>query len=248
MTSINKHKKNWEALGELDPLWAVLSDSAKRFDKWDLAEFLKTGETEVENIFLLMTALGLGLNRGEMLDFGCGVGRLARFWLKYFDKYNGTDISQAMINRAREINNGLAVEFFVNNEDLKIFSDQKFDFIYSGIVLQHLPSRELIKRYLLEFKRVLKPNGVLVFQLPSSIPWRFRLQPVRRLYNLLRGLGFSEKFLYRKIGLYPIKMNFISEKNMKQFLEKIGFVVKKTNPDTYCGPRVASRTYYCVAK
>ena len=174
MSKITEHKKNWEALGELDPFWAVLSDSSKRFNNWDLNEFLSTGESEVENIFSQMQKNNIGLNGGEMLDFGCGVGRLARFWLKHFSKYNGTDISQAMVEKAREINSGLMAEFFVNSDDLKIFSDKKFDFIYSGIVLQHLPDREFIKKYILEFKRVLKDGGVLVFQLPSEIPWRFR--------------------------------------------------------------------------
>jgi hypothetical protein len=26
---------NWNALAELDPLWTVLSDPAKKFGKWD---------------------------------------------------------------------------------------------------------------------------------------------------------------------------------------------------------------------
>lgn len=248
MSKIEKHQKNWETLGKLDPLWAVLSDNSKRFNNWNIEDFLKTGEAEVENIFSQMNKLNIGLSRGEMLDFGCGVGRLARHWLKYFDKYNGTDISPAMLEKARELNHNLAVEFFVNGENLAILADNKFDFVYSGIVLQHLPNKEFIKKYLLEFKRILKPNGVLVFQLPSKIPWRFRFQPVRRLYNILKGIGFSDKFLYKKVGLYPIKMTAISEKELKVFLQDAGFVVKKINPDTYCGPSVKSRTYYCIAE
>lgn len=248
MSKITEHKKNWEALGELDPFWAVLSDNSKRFNNWDLNEFLNTGKAEVENIFSQMQKNNIALNRGEMLDFGCGVGRLARFWLKHFSKYNGTDISQAMVEKAREINSGLMAEFFVNSDDLKIFSNKKFDFIYSGIVLQHLPDREFIKKYILEFRRVLKDGGTLVFQLPSEIPWRFRFQPVRRLYNVLKGFGFSEKFLYQKIGLYPIKMSYINEEDMRNFLLKAGFKVKDVCADTYCGPQVKSRTYYCVAE
>ncbi|MFA5644022.1 MAG: class I SAM-dependent methyltransferase [Patescibacteria group bacterium] len=245
MSQIERHKKNWEKLGELDPLWAVLSDNSKRFNNWDLEEFLKTGEREVENIFSQFKNINIAPAKDEMLDFGCGVGRLARYFLKYFSKYNGTDISRPMIERAREINRGLSAEFFINEADLKIFSDDKFSFVYSGIVLQHLPSRELIKKYILEFKRVLKNAGILVFQLPSKIPLAFRFHPVRRLYNFLKLIGFSEKFLYQKIGLYPIKMSFISEIDMKKFLEDSGFEILATKEDTYCGPRVQSRTYYC---
>jgi ubiquinone/menaquinone biosynthesis C-methylase UbiE len=245
MSQIEQHKKNWEKLGELDPLWAVLSDNSKRFNNWDLEEFLKTGEKEVENILSELKNLNIALAKNEMLDFGCGVGRLARHFLKYFSKYNGTDISRPMIEKARVINSGLQAEFFINEADLKIFSDNKFDFIYSGIVLQHLPSRELIKKYILEFKRILKNEGILVFQLPSKIPWTFRFQPARRLYNFLKLIGFSENFLYQKIGLYPIKMSFISETDMNKFLRDSGFEVLAIKEDTYCGPRVQSRTYYC---
>ncbi len=245
MSQIEKHKKNWEKLGELDPLWAILSDSSKRFNNWNLEEFLKTGEKEVENIFSELRSLDITPAKAEMLDFGCGVGRLTRHFLKYFFKYNGADISRPMIERAREINSGLPAEFFINEADLKIFSDNKFDFIYSGIVLQHLPNRELIKECIIEFKRILKNDGILVFQLPSKIPWTFRFQPVRRLYNFLKLIGFSENFLYQKIGLYPIKMSFISEVDMKEFLRDSGFEVLAIKEDTYCGPHVQSRTYYC---
>ncbi|HOZ53467.1 MAG TPA: class I SAM-dependent methyltransferase [bacterium] len=245
MNKIENHKKNWEALGESDPFWAVLSDNSKRFNNWDVDEFIKTGEAEVENVFSQMKSLGIGISRGEILDFGCGVGRLARHWLKYFDKYNGTDISEAMIKKAQDINKGWEVEFFVNNDSLEIFDDNKFDFIYSGIVLQHLPDKDFIKKYILEFKRILKPGGGLVFQLPSKIPWTFRLQPVRRLYNFLSKIGFSEKFLYQQLGLYPIKMSFILENDMRKFLEDNDFKVLSIKGDTYCGPRVESRTYYC---
>lgn len=243
--SIKEHKKNWETLGEVDPLWAVLSDNSKRFNNWNLDDFIKTGEMEVENVLSQLKNLVPELSREEMLDFGCGVGRLARHFLKYFQKYNGTDISENMIKKAREINKDFKAEFFVNDADLKIFPDDKFDFIYSGIVLQHLPNKEFIKKYILEFKRILKAQGVLVFQLPSKIPWTFCFQPVRRLYDFLKLIGFSENFLYQKIGLYPIKMSFIPESDMRKFLGDNGFNILDIKEDTYCGPRVQSRTYYC---
>ncbi|PKM91847.1 hypothetical protein CVU82_01410 [Candidatus Falkowbacteria bacterium HGW-Falkowbacteria-1] len=245
MEKIESHKQNWEKLGEMDPLWAVLSDNSKRFNNWNLEEFLQTGEVEVENVYSVMRELNVGLNKGEVLDFGCGVGRLARHFLKHFDKYNGCDISKNMLERAKKINQDLSAEFFENGEDLKIFKDQKFDFIYSGIVLQHLPDKEMVKKYILEFYRVLKNDGLLVFQLPSKIPWRFRLQPVRKVYLFLKLLGLSDKFLYKQLGLYPIKMSAIEEEDMKNFLIKVGFKVLTIKDDSYCGPSVESRTYYC---
>ena len=66
------------------------------------------------------------------------------------------------------------------------------DFIYSRIVLQHVNSRYAVRSYLSEFARVLAPGGLLVFQLPSHIPIRHRVQPRPRTYSLLRGVGVPQ--------------------------------------------------------
>lgn len=245
MKKASNHKQDWENLGEMDPLWAVLSDKSKRFNNWNLEDFLKTGEIEVESVYSVIKDLKLDLNKGEMLDFGCGVGRLARHWLKYFNKYVGSDISRNMLERAKKVNQDLSAEFFENGNDLKIFKDKRFDFIYSGIVLQHLPSREAVKMYILEFNRILKDDGLLVFQIPSKIPWYFKLQAVKKIYSSLRFIGLSDKFLYKELGLYPIKMSAIEKDDMENFLLKAGFKVLTVKDDSYCGPSIESKTYYC---
>jgi len=244
MSKIKKHQSEWENLGKIDPLWAVLSDNSKRFNNWNLEEFLETGDKEGSYVWEKIKELNLSIKAEKMLDFGCGVGRLSRFWLKHFDSYTGCDISPSMIKKAKEINSFKA-QFIVSGENLSILNNNHFDFIYSGIVLQHMPNKKTIYKYLLEFNRILKPNGLLVFQLPSKIPWQFKLQPIRKLYKLLKFIGFSDNFLYNKLRLYPIKMTAILDKKLKTFLENNNFEVKKIEADTYCGPRVKSKTYYC---
>jgi SAM-dependent methyltransferase len=49
---------------------------------------------------------------------------------------------------------------------LTLLGDRLFDLIYTDLVLQHLPP-DISVRYIAEFLRVLSPEGVLVFQLPS---------------------------------------------------------------------------------
>ncbi len=244
MSKIKKHQSDWENLAINDPLWAVLSDNSKRFNNWDLEEFLKTGDKEAALIWEKINNLNIKISTDKMLDFGCGVGRLARFWLNQFNSYTGCDISPSMIKKAKEINHKEA-QFIVSGEDLSLLNSNYFDFIYSGIVLQHMPNKKSIYKYLLEFNRILKPKGLLVFQLPSKIPWQFKLQPIRKLHKLLKLIGFSDSFLYNRLMLYPIKMTAIDEIKLNMFLETNNFMVKKIAPDTYCGPKVESRTYYC---
>jgi SAM-dependent methyltransferase len=47
------------------------------------------------------------------------------------------------------------------------FADDRFSFIYSNIVLQHVPAR-FSEQYLRDFVRVLAPGGVLVFGVQDS--------------------------------------------------------------------------------
>ena len=43
-------QKNWDHLGQEDPLWAILSDPEKKVGKWDITEFFDTGEKNRRNI------------------------------------------------------------------------------------------------------------------------------------------------------------------------------------------------------
>ena len=52
-----------------------------------------------------------------------------------------------------------------SGSDLALFPDEKFDFVYSYAVFQHIPSREVVFQYLREARRVLKTGGILRCQI-----------------------------------------------------------------------------------
>jgi len=54
--------------------------------------------------------------------------------------------------------------------DLRMFSADFFDFVYSYAVFQHIPSREVVLSYLREIARVLKPGGISCVQLRGAAP------------------------------------------------------------------------------
>jgi len=60
-----------------------------------------------------------------------------------------------------------------------MFTDCYFDFVYSWIVFQHIPSKEVVLTYLREAQRVLKPGGILACQLRgvSAIEAELRTGP-----------------------------------------------------------------------
>jgi SAM-dependent methyltransferase len=153
----------------VDPLWAVLSLPDKRHGRWDEAEFFETGEREIRDVLEHARSLGLNVRRGRALDFGCGVGRLAQALLPHFERVDGVDIAPSMLERAKRYNRDPERCFFHLNErpDLALFGDRSFTFVYTSLVLQHLPV-ELARGYIAEFLRLLAPGGLLVFHLPSE--------------------------------------------------------------------------------
>lgn len=154
---LNEYAKEWEGNAEADPFWAILTDSQYYGKKWDRAEFFSTGEEEVERVFKFMDSASIAAPSGSFLDFGCGVGRISKALRRRFQRGFGVDISSKMIDLARTYVSG--VDFITNQDDSLIgFHDASVDFVYSHIVLQHIPN-EYQKRYIDEFLRVLRPGG-----------------------------------------------------------------------------------------
>lgn len=218
--SLRGHQQAWEDLGRVDPMWAVLTSAPRRHGKWDPAEFFATGERDVATLIKHAAELGLPRQQRTALDFGCGVGRLTRPLASHFESAIGVDISQPMIVQAQQWHGGCQGCSFVLNTtgDLRSFEDDSVDLIYTRYVLQHLPSGKLVQAYLREFVRILRPGGLLVFQLPSRIGLLHRLQPRRRLYAVLRALGISERVLLGPLKLTPMRMRGMPERAVTRLL------------------------------
>ena len=165
--SLARLAETWNRLGAEDPLWAILSDDAKRGNRWERAEFFATGEREIEAALAHVRAL-VPLRSARALDFGCGVGRLTQALARRFERVDGVDAAASMIEHARRLNeHGERCTYHLNaRADLAPFADGSFDFVYSSLTLQHMQPA-LARGYILELCRVLAPGGVLLFQLPT---------------------------------------------------------------------------------
>jgi ubiquinone/menaquinone biosynthesis C-methylase UbiE len=167
--NLNDLQLHWNEFGKRDPLWAIITLDSMKGNKWDPTAFFESGQKDIQNVMQYAETLGLSFQRGRALDFGCGVGRLTQALANHFEEVVGVDIAPSMIKRAKRYNKfGSRCLYKVNGEDnLKLFSDHAFHFIYTNIVLQHMRS-EYAKSYIKEFIRVLKPQGLLIFQMPSK--------------------------------------------------------------------------------
>lgn len=163
-------QKNWDEFGRQDPLWSILTNPTKKGNKWKLDDFFNTGQVEIESIIKYIESLGIPYSQKRALDFGCGVGRLTQALCQHFNECYGVDIAPSMIELAKQYNcQGNKCKYYLNEqENLSLFENNFFDFIYSKIVLQHMKP-EYSKNYIRELVRVLAPGGLLVFQIPSEL-------------------------------------------------------------------------------
>jgi SAM-dependent methyltransferase len=245
---MNQQRREWDEIGRLDALWAILSDPAKRHGRWDLDEFLATGRQEVDAILEAGMRWSLPKGRDHALDFGCGVGRLTRAMADHFGSATGVDISEVMVSRARALHaDRPACDFeILDDGGLTVFPDRRFDCIYSRIVLQHIPDRSATEAYLREFVRLLSGGGLLVFQLPASLPLRRRLQVRPRLYATLRLMHIPAGFLYRQLGLHPIRMRSIPEADVVRLLTVAGATVLDIERTELGDTGIQDRTYWAT--
>jgi SAM-dependent methyltransferase len=177
--SLKALQRQWDRFGRKDPLWAVLSLPDKRHGRWNEAEFFATGEREIGGVLDRARALGVVPDPARALDFGCGVGRLTRALARRFERVDGVDIAPSMIERA-ERDKPERCHFHLNpHPDLRLFEDGAFTFVYTNLVLQHLPP-ELARSYVRELLRVLRRGGLLIFHLPSEPFPRDQAGPARR--------------------------------------------------------------------
>jgi SAM-dependent methyltransferase len=242
---LDRQRRDWETLAAVDPLWAVLTDPARKGGRWTRDEFLASGEDEVAAMLAVADGLGRPASRRLALDFGCGAGRLTRALAARFDEAVGLDIASGMVQAAEELNGDVAnVRFEVNTRsDLGPVADDSVDLVYSSLVLQHLPSRALIAGFVREFLRVCAPTGLVVFGLPSQMALVNRLQASRRAFGVLRRVGVSERWLIERTPLTPMRMLWLPEDDVRALLAGAGAELLHSEPQ----PGSPGSTRYYVA-
>lgn len=242
----DRQRTQWETLGATDPYWAVLSFPSKRGGKWEAAEFFETGRREIAEVLTRLEELGAQPKRGTALDFGCGVGRLSRAMSGHFGRVIGIDISESMLKEARSANSAFANIEFVHNEveNLDQIPSRSVDFVYSNIVLQHMPAARQ-RVFVKEFCRVLSPGGALVFQTPSRpnpmhITGWAHLVAGNRVLNVVRGMLYGRD---RVMELHALPKHSVVE-----MLDAQGMTLLEAEPNDFTGKSFISYRYYATKK
>ena len=145
---------------------------------WTVADFLASGRITAEQQILNdMENICQGMEPGTMrvLEIGCGAGRVTHALADVFGEVHGIDVSGEMIKIAREFLADRTNAFVYQNNgmDLSVIEGLQFDFAFSFIVFQHIPSKAVIENYIREVSRVLRPGALFKFQL-QGVPGKAR--------------------------------------------------------------------------
>ncbi len=138
--------------------------AAHEYDaKWGI-DFGATGQRQVR--LKLVKALGGldGQSFGDALEIGSGTGyfSLNLLQLGVIGTLTATDISPGMLAQLAETAGalGLDVETVATEAEELPFDDESFDLVFGHAVLHHIPDLE---KAFSEFRRVLRPGGVIAF-------------------------------------------------------------------------------------
>ncbi len=228
MNIVKEMTTNWDQMAKEDPLWLICTDPDKKNNKWDIDEFFMTGKREISVIAKYLKEIKSEPDySGHALDFGCGVGRLSQALAEKFNLVTGIDISREMINRANTFNKYPDKCRYLLNDavNLAVFNDNTFDFIYSSIVLQHVP-RGLISGYLTEFGRVIKPGGIILIQLPDRFKTASLMIRIQERLQLRIRLKKFIRFVTGETGLNYIEVNRFPEQSIRKIFCEPLFEIK----------------------
>lgn len=190
------------------------------------------------------------LNKGNLLDIGCGGGIFTESLPYYYPKAKifGCDISSKAIYYAQKLGSG-KVKFSVIKKKKLPYKDNFFDVCICFDVLEHVPDEDYLVK---EVKRILKKGGKFFLIVPCEgqfLTYTWFFQKIGLGKNLTyRFFGhihpeFTHKrvlSLLEKNGFKIIKKNY-SEHTFYQFLHVLFFFLPKLSLQLFFGEEIAKQ-------
>ncbi len=167
---LRKMQEDWDARARENARHYVATGKTD----WTDDEFFESGRRTVEEEILtdmINICQGRDPKQMRVLEIGCGAGRVTRALAAVFGQVHGVDVSGEMVRRAREAlhDSPNAIVYQNNGKDLSVLPQGLlFDFAFSSIVFQHIPSREIIENYVREVWQRLRPGALFKFQVQGD--------------------------------------------------------------------------------
>lgn len=156
----------------------IASGSAEHIWNWSSPAGIERFKRRVN---MLSQDIHEGMN---VLEIGCGTGLFTHEFVKTDAHITAIDISPDLLELAKERTpENPKLQFRLENAYQMTFANETFDTIIGSSILHHLD----INKALMEFQRVLKPKGRIVFTEPNMMNPQIALE---------RHVPFLRKLLY----------------------------------------------------
>jgi ubiquinone/menaquinone biosynthesis C-methylase UbiE len=139
--------------------------------EWDLKSFLASGEEDYRKFVLpVLERCKIAPFGKVMVELGCGAGRMTLNFAICYERVLALDLSAEMLERARQVHSKQKNILWLRSSgaDLACLASNSADFVFSYLVMQHLPSEDYVFAYVREILRVLRPGGAFLFQFNCS--------------------------------------------------------------------------------
>lgn len=195
----------WDAFASREPYFAVLTEPRflrERFDGAAEAAFFQSGDEYVSDVYgTILASVAPRFEPLTVLEYGCGVGRLAIPFGRRAEKVTAVDISPSMLATARHHIDRAGVRNVELLTSAEFEADSRtFDLVNCFLLFQRLRRGEGLD-LLRNLARRVREGGIGVFQLPyrAHVPplvraarnARARVPGVNAAANVLRGKSAS---------------------------------------------------------
>jgi SAM-dependent methyltransferase len=177
----------WDEKAREDAFYFV--DNRLDYGSPDVERFWAGGE---EALGLLLDIAGASIGPDDtIVDIGCGLGRLSRAAAARAARVRAIDVSEEMLQRARELNAELGNVDWIHGDGrtLQPIEDASVDGCISLVVFQHIPDPAITLGYVREMGRVLRPGGWAAFQVSTDARIHRPNQDFRSRLRSLAGRG-----------------------------------------------------------
>jgi ubiquinone/menaquinone biosynthesis C-methylase UbiE len=160
-------RRDWDERARRD---AFLYIASWRKD-WDEASFFESGEQDyLRLVHPILQKLQFDPATETAAEFGCGAGRMTRSFAQRFRSVTAVDISEEMQSRAKGYLRSFSNIRWVlsSGETISGIESASVDFVFSYLVLQHMPTKEVAFSSIREMMRILRPGGAFLFQFNGS--------------------------------------------------------------------------------
>jgi SAM-dependent methyltransferase len=160
-------RRFWDRRAAEDPFYFV--DNRQPYGAADQARFWREGEEDLDR---LLAALGVHLAPAdEVVEIGCGIGRLTRAMAPRVRSVRALDVSPRMLELARRYvgaQHANVTWLLGDGQSLSGVEAASASAVVSHVVFQHIPDPAVTLGYIREIGRVLRPGGWAAFQVSDD--------------------------------------------------------------------------------